>query len=88
MRRGGRLPERLTARGLAGRMKLTFAVHRDSLASFPGRVGGEKTSSLLPRGLGKRLRDSLAITHGYVLQLPNCIKASREASLRGQPRMH
>ena len=30
----------------------------------------------------------LAITRGYVLQLPNCIKASREASLRGQPRMH
>ena len=48
------------ARDLAGRMKLTFAVHRDSLA----------------------------ITHGYGLQLPNCIKASREASLCGQPRMH
>ena len=32
MRRGGRLSERLTARerDLAGRMKLTFAVHRDS----------------------------------------------------------
>ena len=30
----------------------------------------------------------LAITCGYVLKLPNCIKASREASLRGQPRMH
>ena len=60
MRRGGRLPERLTARDLSGRMKLTFAIHRDSLA----------------------------ITHGYVLQLPNCIKVSREASLRGQPRMH
>ena len=26
-----------------------------SLASFPGRVGGEKASSLLPRGLGTRL---------------------------------
>ena len=26
-----------------------------TLASFPGRVGGEKTSSLLPRGLGTRL---------------------------------
>ena len=32
MRRGGRLPERLTARDLAGRLKLTFAVHRDSLS--------------------------------------------------------
>ena len=32
MRQGGRLPERLTARDLAGRMKLTFAVHRDSLS--------------------------------------------------------
>ena len=31
MRRGGRLLEWLTARNLAGRMKLTFAVHRDSL---------------------------------------------------------
>ena len=32
MRQGGRLPEQLTAteRDLAGRMKLTFAVHRDS----------------------------------------------------------
>ena len=30
----------------------------------------------------------LAITCGYVLKLPYCIKASREASLRGQPRMH
>ena len=32
MRRGGRLSEWLTARerDLAGRMKLTFAVHRDS----------------------------------------------------------
>ena len=34
------------------------------------------------------VRQRLAITHGYVLKLPNCIKASREASLRGQPRMH
>ena len=32
MRQGGRLPERLTARDLAGRMKLMFAVHRDSLS--------------------------------------------------------
>ena len=30
----------------------------------------------------------LAITRGYVLKLPNCIKASHEASLRDQPRMH
>ena len=30
----------------------------------------------------------LAITRGYVLKLPNCIKASRESSLHGQPRMH
>ena len=60
MRRGGRLPGRLTTRDLAGRMKLTFAIHRDSLA----------------------------ITRVYVLQLPNCIKASREATLRGEPCMH
>ena len=32
MRQGGRLRERLTARDLAGRLKLTFAVHRDSLS--------------------------------------------------------
>ena len=34
MRRGGRLRERLTARDLAGRLKLsvTFAIHRDSLS--------------------------------------------------------
>ena len=35
-----------------------------------------------------RRSQRLAIARGYVLQLPNCIKASREASLRGQPRMH
>ena len=35
-----------------------------------------------------RRSQRLAITRGYVLKLPNCIKASREASLRGQPRMH
>ena len=35
-----------------------------------------------------RCSQRLAITCGYVLQLPNCIKASREASLCGQPRMH
>ena len=49
------------------------------LASFPGRVGGEKTSSLLPRGLGTRLMASIqpcpnmncfeltakSCTHGY-----------------------
>ena len=35
-----------------------------------------------------RRSQRLAIAHGYVLQLPNCIKASREASLYGQPRMH
>ena len=35
-----------------------------------------------------RRSQRLAITRGYVLKLPNCIKASREASLHGQPRMH
>ena len=29
---------------------------RQLLALFPGRVGGEKTSFLLPHGLGTRLR--------------------------------
>ena len=32
MRRGGRLRERLTARDLAGRLKLMFAVHRELLS--------------------------------------------------------
>ena len=32
MRRGGRLPERLTSRDLADGMKLTLAIHRDSLS--------------------------------------------------------
>ena len=45
MRRGGRLPERLTARDLAGRMKLTFAVHRDSLSLV---VICSETAKLLP----------------------------------------
>ena len=36
-----------------------------------------------------RCLQRLAITRaGYVLKLPNCIKASREASLHGQPHMH
>ena len=42
--------------------------------------------------VGVRRSQRLVITHGearsYVLKLPNCIKASREASLRGQQRMH
>ena len=35
-----------------------------------------------------RHSQGLAIARDYVLQLPNYIKASREASLQGQPRMH
>ena len=36
------------------------------VASFPGRVGGEKTSSLLPRGLGTRLYDMVQVNGGKV----------------------
>ena len=35
-----------------------------------------------------RRSQRLTITRDYVLQLPNYIKASRKASLRGQPHMH
>ena len=35
-----------------------------------------------------RRSQRFAITRGYVLKLPNCIKASREASLRGQPNLY
>ena len=36
--------------------------------------------------LGRQIEVDVRSSH--VLQLPNCIKASREASLCGQPRMH
>ena len=45
----------LSSRMVSWRSIQCVQVSSLALASFPGRMGGEKTSSLLPRGLGTRL---------------------------------